>query len=152
MMIRLLNNAVTVRYCSLPEYAFRIVGEIALLAATLAAVEWLVPVYRPAGLAAWGVCGALSALDITLLRVRLRASRRISPGRRAFYAGIAVATTVTAVLLVVFLVILPVLNWLGGLPGAAITGYQNYWASVCVQFNPPSQCGAGPSQQPGSAP
>lgn len=141
MVPRLLRGAVTVRYCGPGEYAFRVLGEIALLAVTLAALELLLPVYRLLGLAVWAACGALTALDVTLLRVRLRASRCISPGRRAFYAGIAVAATVTAVLLVVFLVIVPFLNWLGGLPGAAISGYENYSTSVCELFHPPSQCG-----------
>lgn len=50
---RLLRNAVTVRYCDPAEYAVRILGEIALLAAVLAALEWLLPVYRLPGLTAW---------------------------------------------------------------------------------------------------
>lgn len=54
-----------------------------LLAAVLAALEWLLPVYRLPGLTPWPdlggiaavtVCGALTALDVALLRIRRTAS------------------------------------------------------------------------------
>jgi hypothetical protein len=176
MIPRLLCSAVTVRYCGPLEYALRILGEIALLAATLAALEWLLPVYRLLSLAAWAVCAALTALDITLLRLRRTVSearpvsdrrrsyliwgpvaarqhrrRHISPARRVLYASLAAANALTCLLLAVFLVIVPFLNWLGALPGAAINGYEGYWTSVCLEFHPPSQCGL-PGQQPDSTP
>jgi hypothetical protein len=175
-IVRLLHNAVTVRYCGPLEYTFRILGEIALLAVTLAALEWLLPVYRLFSLAAWAACAALTALDIMLLRLRRTVSearpdsdrrrsylicspvsarrhrrRNISPARRVLYAGLAAANALTCFLLVVFLVIVPFLNWLGALPGAAINGYEGYWTSVCLEFHPPSQCGL-PGQQPDGTP
>jgi hypothetical protein len=166
MIPRLLRGAVTVRYCGPLEYALRILGEIALLAATLAALEWLLPVYRLLALAAWAACAALTALDVTLLRIRRtvsdgraendshrvchwpfgarrNASRRISPGRSALYAGIAGGTAITAAALVFFLVIVPFLNWLGALPGAAVNWYGGLLDQRQPRVPPPVavQCG-----------
>jgi hypothetical protein len=134
-MTRSLRGVFAVRYCDSLEYALRMLGEIVLFAAALAALKWLLPVVRLPGLTAWpgtcqaaavAACGTLTVLDMTLLRLRRTESDSsasghtgaagqgntyISAPRRSIYAVIAAAAAVvTAIILSVLLVAIPLLN------------------------------------------